>query len=252
MKLAVSIYPGKGNLTGGIYLSNDGGLTWNIQTAIPQTNNWSALSSSSDGTKHVIGGQTGGVYVTLNSGATWIQTPLPTGVWASAACSSDGSKIIIAQQPGSIYRSDTFGLNWATTTMPDQIEWTKLTSSADGTYLVGGTSFNGVWSFIDSTWKPQLTLEGATGPRGPTGPSPFRQVLGGVSSVDNASETIITFSRSFPTDPGVIITPTNNTDPVVITVKRITGNNFTLLSGYNLLTGASTASNFSWLAFTDI
>ena len=86
-------------LGGNIWISSDYGNTW-IQTTA--TNDvWSAVASSSDGTKLFAAVNGGNIY-TSNDRNTWIQTNAINSSWSSIACSSDGSIISAVNGSGEI------------------------------------------------------------------------------------------------------------------------------------------------------
>jgi hypothetical protein len=123
-----------GNLSGSI------GQTWNAGGS--SVANWSAVASSSDGTKLAAAINNGNIYISTNAGASWVQQAASVGnvYWSSIASSADGSKLVAAVgytifstgQTGYIYTNS--GATWAHTGSSGN--WSGVASSADGTKLV--------------------------------------------------------------------------------------------------------------------
>ncbi len=81
------------------YAGGGGSWTW---TARESARNWSAIASSSDGTKLaavVFGGQ---IYTSTDSGVTWTARE-SARKWRAIASSSDGTKLAAVVSGGQIY-----------------------------------------------------------------------------------------------------------------------------------------------------
>ena len=77
------------NSTGGIFISPNSGASW---SQVLPSGTWTAVASSSDGSKLVAVMNGGGIYTSSNWGATW-QTNAMTAHWQCVASSSDGSTL---------------------------------------------------------------------------------------------------------------------------------------------------------------
>jgi hypothetical protein len=130
---------------GGIWVSSDGGGSWE-QTSAP-SNSWMGVASSSDGTKLVAVALMAGIYVSADSGATWTQTSAVDTSWSAVACSADGAVLIATTilPPESIYWcgmavSIDSGKTWqypigATNAQEFGSFWPSVACSADGSKL---------------------------------------------------------------------------------------------------------------------
>lgn len=145
----------------GVYISIDGGVTWNKQIGLGD-HPWTSAASSADGSKLFvvdykrIGGNGESMFYSFDSGATW-NTSNSTIRWLGRfnimrkngiASSADGNKlaaidVILADDSGRIFTSTNSGITWNQTSAP-QIEWTGISSSPDGTKLVA-------WGVSNST-----------------------------------------------------------------------------------------------------
>ncbi len=118
--------------------------------------NWTAVASSSDGTKLVAvagpGSQSsttsGCILTSTNSGASWVSSTLPpvdtmfSLGWRSVASSADGGKLVAAYQfsaYGCLYVSTNSGATWTLTSAPNY-QWDRVAASADGTKLVAASN----------------------------------------------------------------------------------------------------------------
>lgn len=135
---------------GYIYTSTDGGYSWVASTGAG-SRDWIALTSSSDGNKIAAAVRgSGRLYVSKDSGGSWSTiNSLPSRNWSSVVYSRDGSKLIAANSPigspsspstnGYVYISENDGDTWATSTISGRYTWTSVTTSANGTIIVGTT-----------------------------------------------------------------------------------------------------------------
>ncbi|MBU6409117.1 MAG: hypothetical protein KGR98_01900 [Verrucomicrobia bacterium] len=107
--------------------------------------NWSAIASSSDGTK-LAATTVGYIYTSTDAGATWTQqTQAGSQYWSSIASSADGTHLIACVGPtpynasssGYIYLSSNSGVTWGIAGLgyPTAYSWTAVASSADGSKL---------------------------------------------------------------------------------------------------------------------
>jgi hypothetical protein len=130
---------------------------------------WSAIASSSDGTKLVATVNGGYIYTSIDSGATWNQqTSFGPQIWTTVSSSSDGTKLVAAAYYGYLYASPNSGGIWKQQTVTLQQSWAAVASSSDGTKLVaagtdGSTVSDGdgyIYTSTDSgaTWVEQTSL----------------------------------------------------------------------------------------------
>jgi photosystem II stability/assembly factor-like uncharacterized protein len=147
---------------GGIYLSTDGGITWNV-TSAPANEPWNSIAGSQDGstlvaTSHGWGPGQGAIYVSTNSGNTWTKANAPADEqWEALACSADGSRVAASALTANsaIFRSADSGASWEQTYAPAFAYWSSIASSADGNSLVAV----GHWGdFIFTRQIPALTV----------------------------------------------------------------------------------------------
>merc|ERR1711998_695852 len=77
------------------------------------TKDWSAVASSSDGSKLVAAERLGNLWTSTDSGSSWTEHPLGgTDGWSAVASSSDGSKLLAAASLGNLWTSTDSGSNW--------------------------------------------------------------------------------------------------------------------------------------------
>jgi len=150
-------------LGGDIWTSTTSGETWtNRTTGTPLSGlGWRSIASSADGTKLVTLDETiGNIWTSTDSGVTWTNrttgTPLEDnfGAATGVATSSDGVKLFVCVYTLGIYASTNSGVTW-TQVKTDTLQWTSITSSADGTKLAATETYGGdVWTSTDSgaTW----------------------------------------------------------------------------------------------------
>ena len=130
------------------------GMTWTAQTGAG-TQNWTSVSSSSDGTKLVAVGIGSGynnpVWVSTNAGSSWTGTNSMVALDAIAS-SADGSKLVgVGVDQGNyqwcIATSTNAGVNWIPQIHVGTFD--TVSSSSDGTKLVAagiGSGYNNpVW-----------------------------------------------------------------------------------------------------------
>ncbi len=123
-----------------IYTSTNTGSSWSLTSA--PSNQWSAIASSSDGTKLVACNDysIGRIYTSTNSGLNWTPTGAPSNTfWSAVTSSTDGTKLAACSYSGNIYFSTNSGLTWTSNSFPTYVR--AMAASADGTKLFAG--FNG-------------------------------------------------------------------------------------------------------------
>ncbi|MGA3172252.1 MAG: sialidase family protein [Chthoniobacteraceae bacterium] len=132
-KLLVSV----GN--GTLYISSDGGATWQVTLNLGSDGGPPYIASSWDGTFLFANPAIGGMYTSTNSGATWNTNAGLATVGGPVACSSDGLKT--AQVYGGIPVPTTGGYLAAVTASGGSSPagfWTCLASSTSGASLIAG------------------------------------------------------------------------------------------------------------------
>ena len=141
-----------------IYLSTDGGTTW--QPSAAPNRRWRSVAVSADATRIVAGSDFGmsynqlpSIYTSTNSGANWSLTSAPAFPWQAIACSADGTKLAAAAYGGSIYLSADAGATWSAANVPS-LRWSAIACSADGTRLAADAWEGVVYVSSDSghTW----------------------------------------------------------------------------------------------------
>ncbi len=133
------------------------GETW---VARDSNRNWSAVASSSNGSKLVATVMGGQIYTSTDLGATWGVGGSAVGNWSAVASSADGVKLVAARSGagvGQIYTSPDAGATWALQGLSPTRDWTALASSADGTKLVGVGNASELFTSTDSgaNWTPR-------------------------------------------------------------------------------------------------
>lgn len=115
------------------------GQNW---TAHATVLNWSAVASSSDGTKLVATVKNGLIWTSTNSGVIWA-SHANSQTWSSVASSSDGTKLVATvgdttgPVTGVISTSTDSGGTWGTQSSSSGTHtWISVASSSDGTKLV--------------------------------------------------------------------------------------------------------------------
>ncbi|MCC6824841.1 MAG: hypothetical protein IT172_03770 [Acidobacteria bacterium] len=112
-------------------------------TASTDTNVWTAIASSVDGTKLAAVEYPGYIAISQNAGQTW-SLPLPDDIrhYTSIASSSDGTKLIASVEDGFLYTSADSGATWTVRFADSNRYWNSVASSADGTKLVAADNHN--------------------------------------------------------------------------------------------------------------
>ena len=87
-----------GNLGGAVYTSNDSGISWKQRMPVFTVANGSCsgvVTSSSDGSRLMLGINNDSVSMSKDSGVTWVQQPTTgAGCWRSMGTSSDGTRLV--------------------------------------------------------------------------------------------------------------------------------------------------------------
>lgn len=162
---------------GGIYSSNNYGVTWSI-TRAPTFIAWSSITCSANGQYlSAVFDDTnpGGVYNSTNYGSTWTNSN-GGGVlrWNSVASSSSGQYVIGGTTDSGVYVSTDYGVSWTGFGYVVAKKWTGVASSTTGQYLAACASgdsnatnpsfnYNNDWIYISSdygfNWIRQTNLQ---------------------------------------------------------------------------------------------
>jgi hypothetical protein len=191
-----------------IYTSSDSGTTW-TSTAAP-TGDWTALSSSADGTNLLAAAYGGQLYISSSAGASWTAGG-PTNYWSSVASSVDGSKLVAVSYAdlsrsnltGRIYVSADSGHNWTLSSAPADL-WTSLASSADGTKLAAATAVS--WASLAGSGRIHLSADSGKSWTLPEAPS--NNWVSVASSADGRK--LVAVASSNNGGDGLIYTSTNS------------------------------------------
>jgi len=113
--------------------------------------NWTAITSSSDGTKLAAVVEFDKIYTSTDSGETWTARD-SNRYWFSITSSSDGTKLAAVERNGQIYTSTDSGGTW--TARESNRDWYSITSSSDGTKLAAVANAGQIFTSTDSgvTW----------------------------------------------------------------------------------------------------
>jgi trimeric autotransporter adhesin len=152
-----------------VYKSTDYGISW---TALAGSNGYFRKFFVSRSGTLLMGSSYGGVKISFDSGTTW-------GVTGGASVSSvdcrgvagsdDGSKLFVGGDGTTVYRSIDSGATFSIVgTAPSGLRWDALHCSANGQYLLLGTSSSSSLyrsSDTGATWS-QVSISGASNTAG--------------------------------------------------------------------------------------
>ena len=118
-----------------------------------ETSDWSAIASSSDGTKVVAVENGGDIFTWSHANGMVDQTSAGSRNWSSVASSSDGTHLVAVVNGGDIYTSTDSGADW--TDRGFSGSWSSVASSSDGTHLVAVANPGNIYISTDSgaTWS---------------------------------------------------------------------------------------------------
>ena len=124
---------------GQIYTSTNSGSTFQQRVGLVSTN-WTAVASSSDGTRLVATGKGGQICISADSGVTWVPQIQPYGRIDFCGFFADGSRLAVTtgrfrSVTGNIYVSSDFGSTWTQSAGAPTAPWADIASSADGSLL---------------------------------------------------------------------------------------------------------------------
>lgn len=123
---------------GYIYVSTDGGATWDQRTSAGNEG-WYTVAVSASGKRMVAAeriGTGGQLYTSTDYGVTWTErTTAGARNWQSVASSNDGMTLA-ATDGTNAYVSQDGGANWAEYVVATPHSWRRIAMSADGTKLM--------------------------------------------------------------------------------------------------------------------
>ena len=126
-KLVVTVANGAGQ---GIYTSTNSGASWVQHNT---SNGWTAVTSSSDGSRLAATMGSGQIYISADSGVTWTPTA-SSATWTAIDSSADGSLLAATYNgPGYISISTDSGALWSQ--RAPNLAWDGIALSSDGTKL---------------------------------------------------------------------------------------------------------------------
>lgn len=120
---------------------------------------WSAVASSTDGTKLVAVQYPGILATSTNGGQSWSEKINDEDrFWTSVASSADGTKLIASVEGGHLFTSTDSGDHWTERFADMDRSWYSVASSADGTKLVAADNRN-VYVSADSgvSWSNRMS-----------------------------------------------------------------------------------------------
>ncbi|MEW6527688.1 MAG: Ig-like domain-containing protein [Spirochaetota bacterium] len=125
---------------GYIYVSTNGGSTWNECTGAG-SGDWRGITVSESGAFIAASVNGGYIYTSDNYGASWVErTVAGTRNWRGITCSADGEKLAAVVYGGNIYTSSDGGNSWQAR---EQIRnWIGIAGSEDGQKLLAAV-YNG-------------------------------------------------------------------------------------------------------------
>lgn len=142
---------------GNLYVSTDGGATWNLRITATGSIYVVNPTISADGTKLAAtvstSDTTGSIMTSTDSGATWTtQAGAGTHHWHGIASSSNGSRLVAGIDPdastggsthnGQVYTSLDSGVTWTQQSGPSPGNYRAVGISGDGLKLIVGSYYN--------------------------------------------------------------------------------------------------------------
>ena len=162
--------------SGYIYTSNNSGGTWTTNGNSSGSRIWTAVASSSDGTKLVACASNGYIWTSNDSGGTWTErTGSGSRNWRGVASSADGNKLVVAVFNNYIYTSTATETDTTTPTCCTKSQQTRAISAGDWirlrrlqgarhylTTVSNGTDIN-VPTIPQTRYNPALLIPRITG-----------------------------------------------------------------------------------------
>ena len=136
---------------------------WTKRFTAPPVAYWSAIASSSDGTKLIALGNfspTGAsaVYTSTNAGITWRSNSAPFAILSSVASSADGTQLVAGASTGTIWISTNSGAAWIAAANVPRMNWSSVASSDDGVKLTAAAVSDQVLTFTNGESFPPLPV----------------------------------------------------------------------------------------------
>ncbi len=120
-----------------VQVSIDNQVSWKY-VSIPGANNIVFSAMSFDGSRIYVGDYFGrGIWLSTNFGTSWESVNYPISPYpvSGVATTQDGRTIYVATGPD-IYKSPNAGLTWTQIPILDNHQWTAISSSSTGKYLL--------------------------------------------------------------------------------------------------------------------
>lgn len=146
--LVVSAYLGAPSYQSTVYVSSDGGATWEQSSAVDS--GYSGIVVSGDG-RYILTEAYGALGVSRDSGATWdsVVIPLDEAVsWTQLSMNTSGDRMFVAfmldDGSVSIRTSDDYGATWSTLAQPEGLSYvSEITGNGNSVVIMGEAGSNG-------------------------------------------------------------------------------------------------------------
>ncbi len=239
----IAQYPGQS-----IVLSNLS-LVGGEWSAHEDNRKWSAVASSSDGSKLVAVVDPGQIYTSADAGVTWTARSI-TRLWTSIASSADGTKLVagivasLNNQP-TIYTSTDSGVTWTPRGLTKDLN--SIASSADGVKLVAGPRNGQIYTSNDSgvSWTARGTAKNWQGVASSADGTKLVAVTGaanGTGQIYTSNDSGVSWTQHGPVRPWQSVASSADGSKVVV----VSGNSGSGL-GFNLgEIYASTDAGLTW------
>jgi len=124
-------------LSGGIWISNDRGSSWEKVALSDASNNWTSIASNPDGTILAATSYGGNIWIGKYTQSTWAWTQQASPAnWMSISIDSLGNLAAVATDPsGGLWTSTDSGISWTKNIIDVSNNWTSITSNSDGTLI---------------------------------------------------------------------------------------------------------------------
>ncbi len=136
-----------------MYLSPDGGVTWNTLTGAG-TRQWKHAAISADGTTMLVSELDGWLWYSTNTGSTWATAAtIGTGQWTGVDISDDGTTMVaIANGGGKVgfWKSTNTGASWTNPTGLGSLTPNAIACSSDCSKIIVGMFGNNIYRSSDT------------------------------------------------------------------------------------------------------
>ena len=119
-------------------------------TIVGTEKSWSDITSSSDGKILTAVALMHGIWRSIDSGTTWTWVLNKQKWWKSITSSSDGTKLAAVVINGHIWTSFDSGTTWTEDTSVGKKNWSLITSSHNGKILAAVVEDEYIWTSFDS------------------------------------------------------------------------------------------------------